>query len=367
MRKLIICLGAVACASQGAPPGGPPDTQAPQLLSVSPDSGTVSVKTKAVVFRFDEVISERPPAATTLGDLFIVSPRQGAPNVAWHRSEVDVKPRKGWLPNTTYTVTLLPGVADLRGNVRNTGASTFFSTGPAVDRSTISGTVYDLLSGLPATGAIIEARSMSDTTVSWITRADTTGAYRLTHLPARAFSLRADIDRNKNFGADPDDPVDTLGATASEILTADFFVAVRDSVAPRLASAVASDSVTLTVAFDRPADSTSATDRANYFVTGSDSSAVPIASVHASPRDTTRKRPATARALPVGGVTIELSAPLAAKKSYRLRAIGIRGMLGQSAPSEAAVSPRPAAAPLPKSPLPLNLPGGAVPMPIKHD
>ena len=364
MRKLIGCLALAGCASQGAPPGGPPDAEAPVLVAVTPDSGSVSVKRDAAVFRFDEVVSERPANATTLGDLFVISPRQGAPKVSWHRSEVAVKPRRGWLPNTTYTVTMLPGIADLRGNVRNTGASTFFSTGAAVDKSTISGRVYDLLTGSPVNGALVEARSGNDTTVSWLARADTGGAFSLSHLPPRAFSLRAYVDKNKNFGADPDEPADTASAALTESASLDFFVAVSDSAAPRLASAAATDSLTLSVAFDRPADSASAVNSANYILSASDSTTVAIRSVAAPARDTARKRPPAARKLPVGGVTITLAAPLSSKKVYRLRAAGVRGMLGQSAPSEMAItSPATPARPL----LPPNLPGGAVPMPIKRD
>lgn len=366
MRRLIGCVLLCGCASQGAPPGGPPDTQAPVLLSVTPDSGSTSVKRNSILFRFDETVSERPAGVTNLGDLFVVSPRQGAPNVSWHRSEIEVKPRRGLRPNTTYTVTLLPGIADLRGNVRNTGASTFFSTGPAIDQSVVTGVVYDLLTGAPVKGAVVEARSRPDTTVSWLERADSSGFYRLAHLPPRSFLVRAYVDRNKNFGADPGEPTDSSTIALTDSAHADFFVAVRDSAPPRLASALATDSVTLSVSFDRPSDSASALTAANYTLTASDSSSISIFAVLAPPRDTTRKRPVTTRALPLGSATIKLGTPLNAKKIYHLRAVGVRGMLGQSTPSEIRVGEAaPPAARIP--PPPPNLPGGAVPIPIKHE
>jgi hypothetical protein len=368
MRKLIACLSLCACASQGAPPGGPPDTQAPVLVSITPDSGAVSVKRGAAAFRFDEVVSERPAGVTNLGDLFVVSPRQGAPNVSWHRSEIDVKPRRGWLANTTYTVTILPGISDLRGNVRNTGASMFFSTGPVIDKSSVSGTAYDLLSGAPVGGALVEARSGADTTVSWLARADSNGVFRLAHLPPKSFLLRAYLDRNKNFGADPDEPTDTSTVTLTDSAHADFYLAVRDSAAPRLASAVSSDSVTVAISFDRPSDSASVTTPANYTVTASDSTSVPVIAVIPPPRDTTRKRPPTTRALPLASATLKLGAPLSPKKIYHLRATGIRGLLGQSLPSEMPIASAASATRTPiVPPPPPNLPGGAVPIPIKHD
>lgn len=348
------------------PPGGPPDVAAPVIVAVRPDSGRTSVKGGVAVFRFDEVVSERPAAATTLGDLFIVSPRQGVPDVSWHREEIRVRPRRGWLPNTTYTVTMLPGAADLRGNARNTGASTFFSTGATVDKGAIVGRIYDLVSGSPANGAVIEARAGKDTTVAWITRADSTGSFYLAHLPQKSFLVRAYVDKNKNSGADPDEPWDTASVTATDSAPADFFVLQRDSTPPRLISAVATDSVTILVTLDRPADSASATNAANYVVTASDSATVPILAVRPPPRDTAQRRSPPGRPVPLSSVTITVRGPLSADRRYRLRAAGIRGLLGQTLPSEAPVTAAPPAPATVRPPPNPALPGGAVPMPTRR-
>ena len=58
--------------------------------------------------------------------------------------------------------------------------------------------------------------------------------------------------------------------------------------------------------------------------------------------------------------------PLAPKVQYRLRAVGIRGMLGQTLPSELPVSAA-GAQPDRRPPTPTKLPSGAVPIPIKRD
>lgn len=367
MRKLIACAVLCGCASQGVPPGGPPDTQAPILISVTPDSGRSAVKVGEAVFRFDEVVSEHPAGATTIGDLFIISPRQGVPDVSWHREEIRVKPRRGWLPNTTYTLTLLPGISDLRGNVKNTGGSTFFSTGPVIDNAVIEGSVYDLVSGSGASGAIVEARTGADTSVSWVARADTAGSFRLAHLPRKSFNVRAYLDKNRNFGVDPGEPVDTATVVATDSATVDFFVVLRDSIAPRIVSANVKDSVTLNVSFDRASDSASATAAANYAVSGSDSSSIPVVAVTVPARDTIRKRPPTTRPMPVIAVTLSLGRPLSEKVRYRLRAIGVRGLLGQTLPSEIVIGRPAPGLPVKRPPPPPNLPGGAVPIPIKND
>ncbi len=350
------------------PPGGPPDTQAPNLLSITPDTGTVHAKSGAAVFQFDEVVSERPAGVTNLGDLFVVSPRQGVPNVAWHRESISVKPRRGWLPNTTYTITMLPGIADLRGNVRNKGVTTYFSTGSAIDKGMITGSVYDLIGGNTAANAIVEARTTPDTTVAWIARADSSGVFRLEHLPQRTFLVRAYVDKNRNFGADPGEASDTATVTAGDSIAADFFVVAADSVAPRLVAANESDSLTLSVSFDRPSDSASAVAAGNYRILGADSTTIPIASVAPPTRDTTRKRLTTKRAIPLIAVRITLVKPLDGKKQYRLRAVGITGLLGQSLPSEIAITRQVAPAPSGKKPPPPLTPTKSIlRKPIKNE
>ena len=174
----MIALASTACASPGMPPGGPPDVAAPQLVAVAPDTGRTGTKPKEVIFRFDEVVAERPPGVTTLADLFLISPRDGTPDVSWHREEIAVRPRRGWRPNTTYTVTMLRGLADLRGNVRNTGASTFFSTGPSIPRTHVTGRVFDWVAGTPAAGSLVEALVPPDTTHAYVAVADSSGQWK---------------------------------------------------------------------------------------------------------------------------------------------------------------------------------------------
>src|SRR6476659_6710686 len=83
---LMLALG--ACASPGTPPGGPVDTQAPQIVRIAPDSAKTGVKPREVIFQFDEVVNERPSGATSLSGLFLISPRNGEARADWHRSTI---------------------------------------------------------------------------------------------------------------------------------------------------------------------------------------------------------------------------------------------------------------------------------------
>jgi len=381
LRRLIaVALLGLACASPGMPPGGPPDVAAPQLLSITPDSGSVGVRPREIVFRFDEVVAERPPSTTSLSDLFLISPRNGVPDASWHRDVVGVKPTRGWRPNTAYTVIMRKGLADIRGNVRNTGVTTFFSTGNTIPRTRITGNVFDWVSGSPGTGALVESFVPPDSVHAYIAIADSNGTFLMEHMPPGRYTLRAYVDRNNNQGIDPSEPWDSTTISVTDSAKSDLVIFVHDTIPPRIRDVTATDSVTLRVGFDKPVDPTQNLTVANFAVIGPDSAPLPIASAGPPPKDTTPKvtppptaptapaaaarqpgrarpdtttsvpKPVMARPLPISEVVIKMQRPLTPKTAYRVRAIGIRGLLGRSGNSDR-VYTVPAPAPPPKVPV----------------
>jgi len=93
-----VALAAARCASPGVPPGGPPDVTPPQLIALSPESGSTNVRAREIELQFDEVVAEVPtganaasgvpasgggsftgtPGGPTLASIMILSPRAGA-------------------------------------------------------------------------------------------------------------------------------------------------------------------------------------------------------------------------------------------------------------------------------------------------
>src|SRR2546423_11748790 len=268
------------------PPGGPLDVAAPQVVSITPDSGTLGVRPKDVVFRFDEVVSERPPSVTTLADLFLISPRNGAPDVSWHREAIGVRPGRGWRPNTPYTVIMLPGIADIRGNVRNTGATTFFAAGPAIPRTRLAGHVFDWVSATPAKGALVESFVWPDSLHPCLGLVDSSGAFAIERWPPARYTVRPYGDANKNFGLDPAEAWDSVSVNLADSASTILLIFAHDSVPPRIRDVSPIDSVTLRVSFDKPVDPSQTLSAANFAVIGPDSSRVPIVSAGAPPRDT---------------------------------------------------------------------------------
>ena len=384
------------------PPGGPPDVAAPQIVAIIPDTGTVGVKPKEVLFRFDEVVSERPAAATTLSDLFLISPRDGVPNASWHRDAIGVRPSHGWRSNTPYTVIMMRGIADLRGNVRNTGASTVFSTGPTIPRTRITGNVFDWVSGVPATGALIESFVPPDSMHPYVAISDSNGAFVIEHVPPAHYTVRAYLDRNKNLGIDPSEPWDSVSVNLADSIRTDLVIFTHDTVPPRIREVRGLDSLRLDVVFDKPVDPAQILTAANFAVIGPDSAPVPIVSAGPPTKDTVPANPPSAnppsanpapanptaaanptavapppgrargpgrgdtlvvakpvmpRAIPMTEAVIKLQRPLTPKLAYRVHATGIRGLLGRTGDSERGYTP-----PAPPPPIaPADKPGAVPP------
>ena len=260
MRRLILPLAAAAvaaCASAGPPPGGPEDHSPPQIVSSRPDSGQVNAKVKEVQFQFDEVVSDRPTGAASLDRMFLISPRNGEPRVSWHRSRISVRPERGFRDSTAYRITMLPGIADLRGNVRKDGATLVFSTGPTFPTLGIVGTVFDWAGQAIAKGAYVEAVAKRDTTVVYLTASDSSGQFDLGPLPAGDYTVRALIDQNSNRVFDRNEKWDSASVSvAATRPSVELDLIERDSVPPAFANVTVDDSVTITIAFDKPLDPT---------------------------------------------------------------------------------------------------------------
>jgi hypothetical protein len=347
-----IAVGA-ACANIGAPPGGPVRTEPPKVTATSPDSGAVSVRTDRVVFQFDAIINNRD-----IESLVLISPRDGAPRVRWRRNRIEVRPRGQFRPNTAYAVTLMPGATDLNNNRDRNGKTVVFSTGPTMPRLNIVGRAFDWMNGRPAPGALIEAIRLPDS-IPYVGVADSAGQFTVGPLDDATYLVRAMVDNNRNRALDAGEPWDSLRVTVAGVSpVVEFLTAVRDTVAPRLLTATPSDSVTIAASFDRPVDPGQSL-VAVFRVQHQDSTPLRIVSVSLAGTDSAAARPDTTRptdprvaaleARTAGGAAIRPSrpsprteltirldslTPLRVGPSYRLTAVGARGITGLSRSSD---------------------------------
>ena len=280
-RAAIAALALTGCASQGLPPGGPEDPDPPEIVSITPDTMATNVAPRAVVFRFNEVVSERPQGAPSMSALFLISPGDGAPVVDWNRTALTVRPRGGWRRNTTYSVTMLPGLADLRGNARTEGAHAVFSTGSSIPRTAITGYIFDWLTGRPAGRAIVEAISRPDS-VAYLAVADSSGWFRIPYAPAGDYTIRGFVDANNNRGFDERELWDSIRVTLADSASVELLAFSHDTIGPRISAVAVLDSVTLRATFDRGIHPDQSITSAIFTLRAADSTVVPIAAARSA-------------------------------------------------------------------------------------
>jgi hypothetical protein len=356
MRRALIALLLCACASPGFPPGGPDDPDPPTLLAITPDSGAVNVaRNREVRFQFNEVVSERPSGTNELEGLVLISPREGEPRVDWDRSALGVKSRRDWRPNTVYTVTLLPGLQDLRGNVRRQPATVVFSTGSSLPDTRVTGVIYDWVAGRAAQGAIVEA--ITPDSVIYVGASDSVGRFSLLHLPPGTYAVRGFTDANRNRAFDPREPFDSAIVRLTDTASLELYAFVHDSTGPFIESVAPRDSLTLRVTFDKALAPDQPIDTTQFRLVRSDSTpvrvasvrltrpdadrpadttaapAVPLPPVAADTADTTRAAPRPQRQPPPTQVAIEVFPPLEPTTTYVLTASNVRNLLGVTATS----------------------------------
>ncbi len=390
---LAFAVGA-ACASQGAPPGGPPDSAPPRLVRVTPDTNARGVTPRAVVFRFDEVIAERP-AGGDLAQLVVLSPSDGATRVSWERNAFTVRPQRGFRRNTAYTVSVLPGISDLRNNSTREGWSVTFSTGAEIPATRLDGVVFDWAAGRPAPRATVQAFVRGDTTLWWIARTDSLGRFTIRAFPAGSYLVRAFVDANNNRSLDPRELWDSAGAAIADSARLELYAFVHDTIGPRVDVVTVEDSVTLRVALDKPVHPANPVAPTQFRVAGSDSVSIAVtalltdsayaaeraARAPARPdtsarRDTSRARtpttgpragqsrvplpvpganragardtatvPRPSRPVPAARFILRLASPLGTARNYRLYARDLRNLSGATRTSDKVfTTPRPAEA-----------------------
>ena len=387
MRRELIALaaagaGVFACASASPPPGGPEDHAPPHLVRVTPDTNALNVHDGHVSFYFDETINDRGSGAQEVGKHFLISPSDGSDRVSWHRSRIDVRPHDGFRPNTAYSVSLLPGLGDLRGNFMKTGATIVFSTGPTIPAGAIEGVAFDWPAERPAPLAFVQA--ITPDSVRYLAQTDSGGRFKVGPLPVGRYFVQAIVDANGNRALDRNEPFDSLTVTVPAAAPIELRTAVRDTLAPRLLTVTASDSVTLRAEFDHLLDPTQTFAVADFRLVAADSSVIPIVTVQ-SPReeetqalasrqaiaDSTRRadslagkplaplpRPAPTPAKPPApkpslpppftSVLLKTAAPLAPNAPYRLTVSNVRGLTGRAKASERSfTTPKPPPPPPP--------------------
>jgi hypothetical protein len=351
-------------------------------VRVTPDSNAVNVTDRVVTFWFDETINDRGSGPQEVSNYFLVSPSEGNARITWRRSRIEVRPRAGFRPNTAYTVTLLPGLTDLRNNAMREGARVVFSTGPTIPTLRITGVAFDWAAERPAARALLQA--VTPDSVTYLAQSDSLGRFDIGPLPAGRYLVRAIVDANANRALDRNEAFDSLSVVTPQPSPIELLAIPRDTIAPRILSVAHVDSVSVRATFDRPLDPRALPVAGGFRLAGPDSTPVVVAAVLTPAQEVTAARalvdaradsvrradsvagraPTVARPTPGAAAAaaaaasqsrpsvpapptallLRLARPLAPATTYRLAVASARGISGRAGASERSfTTPRPAA------------------------
>jgi hypothetical protein len=244
------CVGLTgACARQSLPPGGPEDRRPPVVVRTSPEAlGTLSRLDAAIVFEFDERISEQVSGG--LQNVVTISPRSGELRVDHGRRTLTVNVAGGFRPGLVYRVTLNPVVSDLFGNRMSDPFELVFSTGGEPEATTVAGEVWNRISGQPVPNATVYAIGPDSLVHQATTDAD--GIFAFRYLPAGPYEITAFEDLNRDTEVDSTEVQGTgpIEIARGDTLIFDLPILSPDTAPATVQAATALDSVTVAVRFD---------------------------------------------------------------------------------------------------------------------
>ena len=127
----------MACASIGSPEGGPRDYTPPQVVKMSPESGSINFKGQKVEITFDEIINLKDQQKKV-----IISPApKTQPMIRSVGKKLTVEFREPLEENTTYVIDFSNAIEDNNEGNRLDGYAFAFSTGDQIDTLAVSGIV----------------------------------------------------------------------------------------------------------------------------------------------------------------------------------------------------------------------------------
>ena len=223
---LLLVLGAVGCAKQASPEGGPYDMTPPRVVRCTPEMGSTNVSARRVRITFDEYIQlERGE------DKVIYSPPQRIPPKALvNQKQLVITYQDSLIANTTYTINFNRAIKDYNEGNYIEQYVYAFSTGDYLDTMQVTGQVLDAYTLEPVPrilAGVYETPLPADTLDRPMTRmtyTDDAGHFTLENVRDGNYYAIAliDMDRSYSYNA----------PNESFAITADSF---RTQVVPRSA------------------------------------------------------------------------------------------------------------------------------------
>ncbi|TCJ13948.1 hypothetical protein EPD60_08000 [Flaviaesturariibacter flavus] len=192
--------GGTGCATIIPPQGGPRDSLPPKLVKATPAEGAVNVNTRTIELTFDEFVDISREGG---GELVMSPLYTKRPDVRTRLRTVTIELKDSLEPNTTYSFNFDGAIKDINeGNTLRNFTYTF-STGPALDSLTYSGSVQLAeTGGIDTTLTVALYRNLRDSAVvlespRYITRVNGSGNFTFRNLPGGTFAVYAFDDKSR--------------------------------------------------------------------------------------------------------------------------------------------------------------------------
>jgi hypothetical protein len=214
--------GVSQCAKRGAPPGGPPDTTAPFVSEIMPQSGSVGVDPAGPIsVQFSERMKKR-----TVETGIIINPPCRWKKRYWDKNTYVMVPEAGLRTNTTYLVSASNKITDAHGVAMTSTFVAGFSTGDSIDAGVISGEILWKRMTVEAAVVVLFDRAAIDSAEGWpvaeplyLTLSGPKGAYEIPFVnTAVHYKVLAFLDKNMDSVRDEGEEV---GCYAGEVVFGD--------------------------------------------------------------------------------------------------------------------------------------------------
>ena len=205
IRKVLAVVTVIAalysCASIGRPDGGPLDETPPRFIGSTPAAGALNNTKTKVSLSFDEFIK-----LEKANEKVVISPPQvQQPEIKASGKKISVNLLDSLKPNTTYTIDFSDAIVDNNeGNPLGNFAFTF-STGSAIDKMEVSGTLLEASNLEPVKGMLVGMHSnLSDTAFTKlpfdrVARTDSRGHFTIRGVAPGKYRIFGLMDADQNF------------------------------------------------------------------------------------------------------------------------------------------------------------------------
>jgi len=175
------------------PEGGPRDTTPPKVLKMEPKDLTTNFTAKKIVITLDEYFNIQNESKE-----FSISPEQEkAPILKKDLKKLEIIFQDSLEKNTTYSLNFGKAIADVNESNVLKNLTYAFSTGPLLDSLSISGRVYNTLTGKPELDATVFIIPIARDSIfgnkkaSIYTLTDSSGLYTLRNLKKDTYRIYA--------------------------------------------------------------------------------------------------------------------------------------------------------------------------------